>query len=124
MQNPRGGTHPPPARPPVTSHNSPVTAPMAESQPACLPQAGGTMPDRLDDFQNFRADLNEEILGCGHLGIKRFFALDHQAYEPARSAPRPRNSSAWWPAPFSAATIASLTTSYAAAKKAGSAKRS
>jgi alkylhydroperoxidase/carboxymuconolactone decarboxylase family protein YurZ len=26
--------------------------------------------------------LNEEILGCGHLGIKRFFALDHQAYEP------------------------------------------
>jgi ribonuclease HI len=25
--------------------------------------------------------LNEEILGCGHLGIKRFFALDHQAYE-------------------------------------------
>ena len=35
----------------------------------------------LDDFQSFRADLNEEILGCGHLGIKRFFALDHQAYE-------------------------------------------
>jgi alkylhydroperoxidase/carboxymuconolactone decarboxylase family protein YurZ len=22
------------------------------------------------------------MLGCGHLGIKRFFALDHQAYEP------------------------------------------
>ncbi|MBZ5541077.1 MAG: carboxymuconolactone decarboxylase family protein [Acidobacteriia bacterium] len=40
------------------------------------------MADRLDDFQKFRADLNEEILGCGHLGIKRFFALDHQAYEP------------------------------------------
>ena len=40
------------------------------------------MPDRLDDFQKFRADLNEEILDCGHLGIKRFFALDHQAYEP------------------------------------------
>ena len=39
------------------------------------------MPDRLDDFQKFRADLNEEILNCGHLGIKRFFALDHQAYE-------------------------------------------
>jgi ribonuclease HI len=49
---------------------------MAKSNP------GGTMPDRLDDFQRFRADLNEEILGCGHLGIKRFFALDHQAYEP------------------------------------------
>jgi len=40
------------------------------------------MPDSLDDFQKNRADLNEEILGCGHLGIKRFFALDHQAYEP------------------------------------------
>src|SRR5258708_13426751 len=39
------------------------------------------MPDHLDDFKKFRADLNEEILGCGHLGIKRFFALDHQAYE-------------------------------------------
>jgi ribonuclease HI len=40
------------------------------------------MADRLEDFQKFRADLNEKILGCGHLGIKRFFALDHQAYEP------------------------------------------
>jgi len=40
------------------------------------------MPDSLDDFQRSRADLNEEILSCGHLGIKRFFALDHQAYEP------------------------------------------
>lgn len=39
------------------------------------------MPDSLDDFQKFRAELNDEILGCGHLGIKRFFALDHQAYE-------------------------------------------
>jgi AhpD family alkylhydroperoxidase len=38
--------------------------------------------DGLGDFQRFRADLNEEILGCSHLGIKRFFALDHQAYEP------------------------------------------
>jgi AhpD family alkylhydroperoxidase len=57
------------------------------NRPACrrqarLPQAGGTMPNDLDDFQKTRADLNEEILGCGHLGIKRFFALDHQAYEP------------------------------------------
>ena len=40
------------------------------------------MPDSLADFERSRADLNEEILGCGHLGIKRFFALDHQAYEP------------------------------------------
>ena len=39
-------------------------------------------PGSLDEFQKTRADLNEEIVGCGHLGIKRFFALDHQAYEP------------------------------------------
>jgi len=40
------------------------------------------MSDPLEDFQKTRADLNEEILDCGHLGMKRFFALDHQAYEP------------------------------------------
>ncbi|HEY4906384.1 MAG TPA: carboxymuconolactone decarboxylase family protein [Candidatus Acidoferrum sp.] len=40
------------------------------------------VPGSLDEFQKTRADLNEEILGCGHLGMKRFFALDHQAYEP------------------------------------------
>jgi ribonuclease HI len=40
------------------------------------------MSNSLDDFQKFRADLNEEILNCSHLGVKRFFALDHQAYEP------------------------------------------
>jgi ribonuclease HI len=40
------------------------------------------MADRLEEFQKFRANLNEEILNCGHLGVKRFFALDHQAYEP------------------------------------------
>jgi len=39
------------------------------------------MAERLDEFQNFRAELNEEILDCGHLGMKRYFALDHQAYE-------------------------------------------
>ena len=40
------------------------------------------MAGGLDDFQKFRSELNEEILACGHLGVKRFFALDHQAYEP------------------------------------------
>ncbi len=44
------------------------------------------MADRLEDFQRTRADLNEEILNCGHLGMKRFFALDHQAYEPGALA--------------------------------------
>lgn len=40
------------------------------------------MADKLSDFEEFRSEMNEEILGCGHLGMKRFFALDHQAYEP------------------------------------------
>jgi ribonuclease HI len=39
------------------------------------------MADKISDFEKFRAEMNEEILGCGHLGMKRFFALDHQAYE-------------------------------------------
>jgi ribonuclease HI len=43
---------------------------------------GGFMLGGLDDFKKFRADLNDEILGCAHLGMKRFFALHHQAYEP------------------------------------------
>jgi alkylhydroperoxidase/carboxymuconolactone decarboxylase family protein YurZ len=28
----------------------------------------------------FRREMNERINGSGHLGLKRFFALDHQAY--------------------------------------------
>ena len=40
------------------------------------------MADPLEEFWKFRAEVNEEILGCGHLGMKRFFTLDHQTYEP------------------------------------------
>jgi len=40
------------------------------------------MSNEINNFQRFREELNEEILNCGHLGTKRFFALDHQAYEP------------------------------------------
>jgi ribonuclease HI len=39
------------------------------------------MADSLEDFQEFRAELQEEIVNCGHLGIKRSFTLDHQAYD-------------------------------------------
>jgi len=39
------------------------------------------MADSLADFQKQRMELNAEIDGCGHLGMKRFFALDHQTYE-------------------------------------------
>lgn len=35
----------------------------------------------MDDFDRYRAEMNEKLLGSNHLGIKRFFALDSQAYE-------------------------------------------
>jgi AhpD family alkylhydroperoxidase len=39
--------------------------------------------DRLETirrFRKFRAEMNERILDSGHLGLKRFMALDGQAY--------------------------------------------
>ena len=33
------------------------------------------------NFDSYRAAMNEKLLGSDHLGIKRFFALDTQAYE-------------------------------------------
>ena len=38
------------------------------------------MSDRLESFRKHRERMNSEILGAGHLGLKRFFALDAQAY--------------------------------------------
>lgn len=47
------------------------------------------MPGRLQAFQEFRQKMNEKILAQGNLQIKRFFALDSQAYTdgalPART---------------------------------------
>jgi AhpD family alkylhydroperoxidase len=37
--------------------------------------------DDMDEFDRYRAEMNEKLLGSNHLGIKRFFALDTQAYE-------------------------------------------
>ena len=36
---------------------------------------------QMDDFDRYRSEMNEKLLGGNHLGIKRFFALDTQAYE-------------------------------------------
>ena len=38
--------------------------------------------DSLEEFRRFRREMNERITESGHLGLKRFFALDHQAYQP------------------------------------------
>jgi AhpD family alkylhydroperoxidase len=35
----------------------------------------------LHEFNEFRCRMNERILGCGHQGLKRFWALDSRAYE-------------------------------------------
>lgn len=40
------------------------------------------MAETLEEFQAFRTAMNKQIQESGHLGMKRFFALDHQAYEP------------------------------------------
>jgi AhpD family alkylhydroperoxidase len=40
------------------------------------------MPDTIQDFDAFRARMNELILGAGNLTVNRFFALDQRAYEP------------------------------------------
>lgn len=40
-----------------------------------------SMPDRLQNFENYRHQMNERIEQIEHLGIKRFFNLDTRAYE-------------------------------------------
>lgn len=35
---------------------------------------------QLEEFNEFRAKMNERILDSGHLGLKRFWALDDRAY--------------------------------------------
>lgn len=36
--------------------------------------------EELEQFRKYREKMNENILGSDHLGIKRFFNLDSQAY--------------------------------------------
>lgn len=36
----------------------------------------------LQEYNEFRRRMNERITNCGHLGLKRFWALDSRAYEP------------------------------------------
>lgn len=39
------------------------------------------MNNRLDEFEAYRARMNERIFEIDHLGIKRFFNLDTMAYK-------------------------------------------
>jgi AhpD family alkylhydroperoxidase len=43
---------------------------------------------KLEEWQEYRRKMNEKILGTDHLGIKRFFALDHQAYTEGALSPK------------------------------------
>ena len=36
--------------------------------------------EELEEYRKYREKMNEKILGADHLGIKRFFNLDTQAY--------------------------------------------
>jgi AhpD family alkylhydroperoxidase len=40
------------------------------------------MGSRLQEFQEFRARMNERILGIDNRAIKRFFGVDTLTYEP------------------------------------------
>lgn len=40
------------------------------------------MKESIKDFQDFRKKMNERILESDNLEIKRFFALDKNAYKP------------------------------------------
>lgn len=40
------------------------------------------MSEGIKDFHDFRKKMNEKILESGNLEIKRFFALDKNAYKP------------------------------------------
>ena len=39
------------------------------------------MADRLDEFQTYHTRMNTRISQLDHLGLKRFFALDNDAYQ-------------------------------------------
>ena len=39
------------------------------------------MPNRLDQFEDYRTRMNERIAEINHLGINRFFNLDTNAYK-------------------------------------------
>lgn len=39
------------------------------------------MPDSIREFQEFRQAMNRKIMDSGNLEIKRFFALDKNAYK-------------------------------------------
>jgi AhpD family alkylhydroperoxidase len=39
------------------------------------------MENRLEEFQSYRTKMNERIAKIEHLGIKRFYNLDNNAYK-------------------------------------------
>ena len=39
------------------------------------------MTKSIEEFNEYRQEMNKRILNSDHLGIKRFFALDHLAYQ-------------------------------------------
>jgi AhpD family alkylhydroperoxidase len=54
---------------------------MSSGRSSLVVSKGATVTKSIEEFNEYREQMNEHILGSDHLGIKRFFALDHQAYE-------------------------------------------
>lgn len=47
----------------------------------CISGRDRWVSNRLEEFQSYRARMNERIGEIDHLGVKRFFRLDSAAYE-------------------------------------------
>jgi len=82
------------------------------------------MADRLEDFQKFRADLNEEILAAAISASSASSLSTIRLTNPARSALRTRNCSGSSPPRCYVAMTALRITWSAVAKKAGSVRKS
>lgn len=46
------------------------------------------MASRLDEFESYRTRMNERIAGIDHLGIKRLYNLDTNAYREGALDPK------------------------------------
>ena len=54
----------------------------------------------MDEFDRYRTEMNEKLLRSNHLGIKRFFALDTQAYEDGALDKRTKELFGLWALDF------------------------
>ena len=71
----------------------------------------------IEGFQSERETLNDIVMRCGDLGIKRFFSLDSPACRAGASPRRRRNCWVSWPLSSCDAMTASSITSSSATRR-------